>query len=138
MNIKRLLTLSIVLGIFSTLLEEGLFYCNFTCIRMSLFLENITSKYIYQFSLSCMIQVGSLFIIGGIYSLFPHQNDRLRGLLVICTILFLVINTFLKFYSPLFDQLGLLGEVSLFTWIIFVFYTFFYSILYLKRKEKKE
>lgn len=138
MNIKRLLTLSIVLGIFSTMLEEGLFYCNFTCIRMSLFLENITSKYIYQFSLSCMIQVGSLFIIGGIYSLFPHQNDRLRGLLVICTILFLVINTFLKFYSPLFDQLGLLGEVSLFTWIIFVFYTFFYSILYLKRKEKKE
>lgn len=137
MNIKRLLTLSIVLGIFSTLLEEGLFYCNFTCIRMSLFLENITSKYIYQFSLSCMIQVGSLFIIGGIYSLFPHQNDRLRGLLVICTILFLVINTFLKFYTPLFHELGLLGEVSLFTWIIFVFYTFFYSILYLKRKEKK-
>ncbi len=138
MSIKRLLTLSIVLGIFSTLLEEGLFYCNFTCIRMSLFLENITSKYIYQFGLSCMIQISSLFIIGGLYSLFPHQNDRLRGLLVICTILFLVINTFLKFYTPLFHELGLLGEVSLFTWIIFVFYTFFYSILYLKRKEKKE
>lgn len=138
MNIKRLLTLSIVLGIFSTLLEEGLFYCNFTCIRMSLFLENITSKYIYQFGLSCVLQIGFLFVIGGLYSLFPHQNDRLRGLLVICTILFLVINTFLKFYSPLFHELGLLGEVSLFTWIIFVFYTFFYSILYLKRKEKKK
>ena len=137
MNIKRLLTLSIVLGIFSTLLEEGLFYCNFTCIRMSLFLENITSKYIHQFGLSCVLQIGFLFVIGGLYSLFPHQNDRLRGLLVICTILFLVINTFLKFYTPLFHELGLLGEVSLFTWIIFVFYTFFYSILYLKRKEKK-
>ena len=137
MNIKRLLTLSIVLGIFSTLLEEGLFYCNFTCIRMSLFLENITSKYIYQFVLICVLQIGFLFVIGGLYSLFPHQNDRLRGLLVICTILFLVINTFLKFYTPLFHELGLLGEVSLFTWIIFVFYTFFYSILYLKRKEKK-
>lgn len=137
MNIKRLLTLSIVLGIFSTLLEEGLFYCNFTCIRMSLFLENITSKYIYQFGLSCVLQIGFLFVIGGLYSLFPHQNGRLRGLLVICTILFLVINTFLKFYTPLFHELGLLGEVSLFTWIISVFYTFFYSILYLKRKEKK-
>lgn len=137
MNIKRLLTLSIVLGIFSTLLEEGLFYCNFTCTRMSLFLENITSKYIYQFGLSCVLQIGFLFVIGGLYSLFPHQNGRLRGLLVICTILFLVINTFLKFYTPLFHELGLLGEVSLFTWIIFVFYTFFYSILYLKRKEKK-
>lgn len=137
MNIKRLLTLSIVLGIFSTLLEEGLFYCNFTCIRMSLFLENITSKYIYQFGLSCVLQIGFLFVIGGLYSLFPHQNGRLRGLLVICTILFLVINTFLKFYTPLFHELGLLGEVSLFTWIIFVFYTIFYSILYLKRKEKK-
>ena len=128
MYIKRLLTLSMVLGIFSTLLEEGLFYCNFTCIRMSLFLENITSKYIYQFGLSCVLQIGFLFVIGGL----------LRGLLVICTILFLVINTFLKFYTPLFQELGLLGEVSLFTWIIFVFYTFFYSILYLKRKEKKE
>ena len=104
---------------------------------MSLFLENITSKYIYQFGLSCVLQIGFLFVIGGLYSLFPHQNGRLRGLLVICTILFLVINTFLKFYTPLFHELGLLGEVSLFTWIIFVFYTFFYSILYLKRKEKK-
>ena len=70
MNIKRLLTLSIVLGIFSTLLEEGLFYCNFTCIRMSLFLENITSKYTYQFGLSCVLQIGFLFVIGGLYSFF--------------------------------------------------------------------
>lgn len=137
MNIRRLLSLSIVLGIFSTLLEEGLFYCNFTCLRMTIFFQNITSKYLEQFALSLLVQIFFLFVIGGVYSLFPHRNDKLRGLFVMCGILFFIFNTILRFYTPLFFRLGLLGEVSLLTWIVFVFYTLFYSILFIKRKEQK-
>ena len=129
MFIKKILSLSLVLAIVALLLIEGLYYFNFSPF-------SLINYYFLGFDLllrwifSYLLILGILLLIGLIVSIRKNIIKNIGYQLVNMLVIFMIINFILKFSFINYSQMTLLGQISLFFVIIFVFRTFYYSIMF--------
>lgn len=130
MKVKNIFNLSIFLALFSTCLEEGLFYCNFSPLRFTHYFQDFHIHYGLSFLLVFLITFLFLFFLGQLFTFLLPIIKGLREIFLLTLICFLLFNLALSFDQEIFPKMKILGEISLLGWTFFVFYTFFYSIFY--------
>ena len=127
MKILHILLLSCVLSVlFIVLFNLGYRY-NYLPINITM-LFNIKNK--FSIIIDFLLITAFIFIIAFITYLNKNIIIRTSRQYVFITIIFVIINIFLKFYSPFWPKMTFLSEITLFSLLIFTFRTIFYSIIY--------
>lgn len=130
MKMRELFCLSFLLSLWAIVLGEGLYYGNFTPFSIVKLFRLLSFRYVYAFLLGWCSVFIFMFLLSFFVSFFPSLYAHLRYQLVHCAVLFIIGNFALSFVPQIYRQMNFVSEIALFSWIIFVFYTFFYSIFY--------
>lgn len=130
MKMRELFWLSFLLSLWGVVLGEGLYYGNFTPFSVVKLFRILPIRYLYAFLLAWVSLFFFMYLLAFFILLFSPLYSHLRYQFVHCGILFIISNFALSFVPEIFQQMNFVSEIALFTWIIFVFYTFFYSIFY--------
>ncbi len=134
MKISELFALAIVMSIFYFLLQEGMYFFNFssfTFLHTFRFLNSFFLRYMISFFLMVLF----FFLSGILLQRFWKYFDKTIHYFLIAGILFIIENFSLKTRGLLEEQGILQSEFSLFFCIIFTSTLFFYSIHYVNLLE---
>ncbi len=124
------LYICLILSLFAIFLQEGFFYLNFSPLSIHDIGHELGFNTLTSFVLFFLL----LFIILMFIAIIIKRKRRKKISLISCFLLsliaYLIINLFLSFYNIIYEKMNFLAQISLLSWTIFVFYTFFYSIFY--------
>lgn len=119
----------LILSLFALILQEGFFYLNFSplsihALGQELGFNSLTSLILFFFLFFVILMIIAIVIKR------KRRNISLIYCLLLSLIIYLIINLLFSFIDVIYEKMDFLAQISLLTWTIFVFYTFFYSIFY--------
>lgn len=120
----------LILSLFALILQEGFFYLNFSPLSISSLGHELGFNSLVSFILFFLLLFLILIVIAIVIKRKRRRNISLIYCLLLSLIVYLIINLILSFYDLIYEKMNFLAQISLLTWTIFVFYTFFYSIFY--------